>query len=123
MQLSSHFNSAEFACNCGCGYGTNPGDVSDELLIVLEDLRAHYGGQPVVLNSGCRCKKHNAAVGGASSSQHLLGTAADLNISRQSPRAVANYLESRYPDKYGVGRYASFTHVDVRRNKARWGSN
>ena len=27
------------------------------------------------------------------------------------------------PGKYGVGRYQSFTHLDVRRNKARWGNN
>jgi len=122
MKLSPHFDSAEFKCRC-CDYGTNPGDVSDELLVALEDLRAHFGGHPVVLNSGCRCKAHNAAVGGASSSQHLLGTAADLNVSRQSPKTVADYLASRYPNKYGIGRYASFTHLDVRRNKARWGSN
>ena len=27
----------------------------------------------------------------------------------------------KYPDKYGIGMYSSFTHIDTRRTKARWG--
>jgi hypothetical protein len=34
---------------------------------------------------------------------------------------VADYLESKYPSKYGIGRYVGRTHVDVRSDKAyRW---
>lgn len=46
---------------------------------VLEPLRAHYG--PVYINSGYRCPELNKLVGGASTSQHCLGQAADVEAS------------------------------------------
>jgi hypothetical protein len=33
---------------------------------------------------------------------------------------VADYLEEKYPDKYGIGRYIGRTHLDIRKTKARW---
>ena len=45
---------------------------------VLDPAREAFGA-PVRVNSGYRCSRLNAAVGGASGSQHLLGEAADLN--------------------------------------------
>lgn len=113
--LSEHFDRSEFACHCGCGFNT----VSKELITVLEDVRNHFG-QAVTVHSGCRCTSHNAAVKGASKSQHLLGTAADIVVKNRIPALVADYLEHKYPDKYGIGRYKTFTHVDVRHNKSRW---
>lgn len=118
--LSPHFNSSEFRCRCGCGYGTNDGDVDPALIDRLEKMRTHFGGQPVTINSGCRCSKHNKAVGGASSSQHLLGTAADHTVKGVSLNDLANYWRDTYPNCCGVGQYSSFVHYDVRRNKARW---
>lgn len=44
---------------------------------VLDPLREAYG-QPIRVNSGYRCAKHNLAVGGAANSQHLRGEAADI---------------------------------------------
>ncbi|MTB46033.1 D-Ala-D-Ala carboxypeptidase family metallohydrolase [Providencia sp. wls1950] len=117
-KLSEHFNSTEFACKCGCGAS----DVDAELVGVLEDMRANFN-KSVYVVSGRRCAKHNKAVGGAEHSQHLLGTAGDIKVKDVTPKAVADYLESKYPSKYGVGRYKTFTHIDVRKNKARWGSN
>lgn len=117
-RLSEHFNSTEFACKDGCGAS----DVNTELVTVLEDVRAHFN-QPVYVVSGRRCTKHNNAVGGAKHSQHLLGTAGDIKVKNVAPKVVADYLESKYPNKYGIGRYKTFTHIDIRKNKARWGSN
>lgn len=113
--LSEHFGSDEFACHCGCGYK----EVNKELITVLEDIRNHFG-KVVTIHSGCRCAKHNKSVNGANKSQHLLGTAADIVVKNRPPALVADYLEQKYPDKYGVGRYQTFTHIDVRTNKSRW---
>lgn len=45
---------------------------------VLDPAREAFGA-PVRVNSGYRCSRLNAAVGGTASSQHLRGEAADLN--------------------------------------------
>lgn len=44
---------------------------------VLDPLREMYG-KPITVNSGYRCTKLNAAVGGAKTSQHMRGEAADI---------------------------------------------
>ena len=44
---------------------------------VLQPLRDAWG-KPLKVNSGYRCKALNAAVGGAPTSQHLKGEAADI---------------------------------------------
>jgi hypothetical protein len=108
-QLSAHFKKSEFACRCGCGFDT----VSPDLIPVLEDLRSHFS-QPVIINCGCRCPEHNKAVGGAQKSQHMNGLAADVRVQNRTPALVADYLEHKYPDRYGVGRYSGFTHTALK---------
>ena len=115
MQLSKNFSSSEFECKCGCGFD----GVSQELVDVLQIMR-HMLDAPITINSGCRCEEYNAKVGGRAKSQHLLGTAADIVVKGCTPAFVEEYLERRYPDSYGIGKYKSFTHIDVRPNKARW---
>lgn len=113
--LSVNFSRKEFSCHCGCGF-----DVVDaELLGLLESVR-NYFKVPVLVNSGCRCQAYNQTCHGAKSSQHLLGKAADIVLKGISPDDVALYLESLYEERYGIGRYSAFTHVDVRRNCSRW---
>lgn len=46
---------------------------------LLDPIRAVWGG-PITINSGYRCPKLNAAVGGVSTSQHLRGEAADITV-------------------------------------------
>lgn len=46
---------------------------------ILQPVREHFN-KPVVVNSGYRCPSLNKAVGGASTSQHKLGEAADFEI-------------------------------------------
>lgn len=48
---------------------------------VLEPFRRHLG-EPLVISSGYRCPRLNAAVGGVANSQHLKGEAADIRIPR-----------------------------------------
>ncbi len=109
-----HFLRSEFKCFC-CDF-----DVVDaELLQVLTDVREHFN-KPVIINSACRCEAHNKIVGGSSKSQHLLGKASDIVVKGVHSWEVGNYLRVKYPNKYGIGEYDTFTHIDVRKDKARW---
>ena len=113
--LSAHFSRHEFACGCGCGFDT----VDSETLVVAEVIRDHYDAK-IKINSACRCVAHNALVGGGVKSQHLVARAIDIEVDGVPAPEVADYIDSIYPDKYGLGRYSNFTHVDSRKGKARW---
>jgi len=113
--ISEHFSREEFACRCGCGFDV----VDKELLHVLEKVRTHFNA-PVSINSACRCEQHNKDVGGADGSKHKLGIAADIVVRGVEQSMVYDYLCGYAVDKYGIGKYKSFTHIDVRKSKARW---
>lgn len=51
---------------------------------VLDPLREAYG-KPIIVTSGYRCEKLNKAVGGAASSQHVKGQAADIRSVQDTP--------------------------------------
>ena len=116
MKLSANFSRDEFKCNCGnCDYDT----VDIELLRILQHLRDHFK-KPVKITSGNRCVPYNAEVGGSKNSYHVRGRAADIQIDGVSNGEVQRYLLSKYQDKYGIGCYSSFTHIDTRTGKGRW---
>ena len=113
--LSANFSRHEFECSCGCGFDT----VDTDLLTTVEIIRDHFQAR-VRINSGCRCRLHNEAVGGSVNSQHIVARAADIEVEGVAPAKVQDYIEQLFPDKYGLGRYDTFTHVDSRKGKARW---
>ena len=115
MKISPNFDSSEFACKCGCGLD----NVSSELVAVLELVRIKFRS-PVTVSSGCRCKAHNEKEGGAPRSKHLDGIAADIKVKGVQPNEVYNFLDRLFPHECGLGQYETFTHVDVRKTKARW---
>ena len=123
--LSKHFSRSEFQCTgcrgkiCPQGYNNGNGYsvVDVQLLEMLEHLRVHFG-QPIKVNSGFRCVERNAEVGGASSSKHMHGMAADIVVSGVEPGAVYRYLDTRWNG--GLGNYPSFTHLDTRPYKVRF---
>ena len=109
-----------------CRDGTDTVMVDEALTVVLQCIREHFG-KAVVITSGYRTPAHNAVVGGAKSSQHLLGRAADIRVQGVSVEDVAAYAENLMPDWGGVGRYpvkagraTGWVHVDTRADKARW---
>ena len=115
--LTKHFSRHEFKCNCEeCDQDT--ADV--DLLRLLEKIRANFRA-PIKITSANRCPDYNEKVGGSKNSQHLKSRAADIIVIGVDPHLVADWVDETYPDKYGVGKYSNFTHVDSRNVKARWG--
>ncbi len=112
--ISRHFRRSEFACKCGCGFCA----VDVELLAVLEGVREYFGAA-VIINSPCRCKRHNQLEGGRKNSQHCNGLAADIRVAGVNSDVVWRHLLERYPNKYGIGRYRGRTHIDVKPGAAR----
>ena len=121
-QLSPAFKVREFRCRDG----SDAIMIDQTLVVLLQAIRERFGGA-VVITSGYRTAAHNAAVGGAKSSQHLLGRAADIQVAGVSVEDVAAYAESLLPGWGGVGRYPvkagrakGWVHVDTRAKKSRW---
>lgn len=113
--LSDNFKVREFACNDG----SDTVLISEELVDLLQKIRDHFG-VAVTINSGYRTSAYNKKVGGATNSQHVKGTAADIVIKGVDPLTVAQYSEHLMPNSGGIGVYQTFTHVDVRTSRSRW---
>jgi len=109
---TQHFTIKEFECKCGCGFDY----VQIELLQVLEQIR-HKFNLPVIVNSACRCRYHNEAVGGKTHSYHLMGMAADIHIKGVPPQWLYDIIDDLYPDSLGLLCYENFVHVDIRSGK------
>ncbi len=97
-----------------------------KLCHVLCDLRAAVRPAPVLVSSWYRDAIYNHCVGGVVRSMHLTGGAADVTKVGFTPAEVAEILD-RHPksDQFGLGRYRTFTHIDVRgmigrSSPARW---
>lgn len=114
-----HFKRSEFKCKCGKYCNGFPVEPDEDLVELLEKIRNHFNA-PVTIKSGVRCATHNKNVGGASSSQHVKGTAADIKVKGVAPKKVVAYAETLLPGTGGIGTYSTFTHVDVRKTKSRW---
>lgn len=115
--VSKYFRREEFACKCGRHCNGFPVEPDEELLKVLDEIRETVG--PVYVNSGIRCKLHNANEGGASNSRHLYGDAADIRCAGKTPRQLYDIACKLLP-KGGVGLYSWGIHVDTRGYQARW---
>ncbi len=114
-KLSANFVVKEFACRDGSDCIL----IDTELVKLLQNIRSHFR-KPITINSAYRTSTYNKKIGGAARSQHCLGTAADIVIKGVSPLTVAQYAEGVLASKGGIGLYKTFTHVDVRKSRARW---
>lgn len=90
-----------------------------QLCAEFEVIRAQCGDLPIVIGSAYRTPEHNRRVGGAAKSQHVEGRALDLYP--PAGWTVADFWKvihawARLPESrlYGVGRYPSFVHIDIR---------
>tara|TARA_R110000851_G_scaffold2933_5_gene11945 strand:+ start:502 stop:888 length:387 start_codon:yes stop_codon:yes gene_type:complete len=122
MKLTENFNLSEFQCKCGCEMPAFVKENIQELALNLQMLRDIVGA--LNLTNAYRCKEHNLAVGGSVKSQHLVGKAADIQSIGAEPSEIANITEVLMDAKKlkagGIGRYNTFTHIDIRGSVARW---
>jgi len=120
---SENFHDKEFRCKCRHRAPWLPECkqkfVPNELIAIMQDVRDHFGAA-VTVHSGHRCKAYNKHVGGAKRSKHMKAIACDFTVDGVTPNEVAEYLLAKYPNQYGIGRYNTFTHIDVRKRRARW---
>lgn len=87
LQLTPHFKLSEFEKSESAKAHGIDNHVTDSFIpniknlceLVLEPLRQNLDC-PIVIGSGFRCSKLNAAVGGVKNSQHQYGEAADIHI-------------------------------------------
>jgi zinc D-Ala-D-Ala carboxypeptidase len=64
---------------------------------IFEPIRKHFG-VPILISSGYRSKELNKAIGGATTSQHLLGQAIDIDMDGSSSgvtnKMVFDYIKA-----------------------------
>ena len=92
-----------------------------DLLATVQTFTTYVHARPVelVLNSGYRTPRRNATIEGAAvNSQHIHGRAADISVAGVPHRDVRDAAEASGAP--GMGRYASFTHLDVGPPGRRW---
>lgn len=113
-----YFQRAEFRCQCGGRYCNGfPAEMAEETVRLADEIRRR-AGVPLNVNSGVRCKQHNADVGGVWNSLHLTGQAIDLapiggNIPVARLQEIAEQVQAEtMPGRGGLGRYAWGVHVD-----------
>ena len=86
---------------------------------VLDPLREMYG-HPIHVTSGYRCEALNKAVGGAKTSQHLRGEAADIHTGKRGENAKLYRLIEKYYDydqliwEHGTDQEPSWVHVSYK---------
>lgn len=122
QQLSEHLKRTEVQCHCGCGFA----DMKPGMVHLFERIRAlccQIKGRdvPIIVNSGCRCREHNKAIGGAKNSQHVRGNALDLRcpdgFTIDAFAGVCDTLNQT--GAVIVYRKRNFIHVDDRGTKVR----
>lgn len=113
-----YFTREELRCQCGGKYCNGfPAEPAEETVRVADEIRRR-AGVPLNVNSGVRCKQHNADVGGVWNSLHLTGQAIDLapiggNISTTRLQEIAEQVQvEKMPGQGGLGRYDWGVHID-----------
>lgn len=126
-RLTRNFMSNEFDCKCTRD-DCKDTKVDTQLLVLLEQVRTCLG-VPIKLTSAYRCSAHNAAVGGAGGSEHVNGSAADIQPTQGSfsdtDAGKVRHLMKGYG---GLGQYPvpggrlAWLHIDTGPERA-WSVN
>jgi hypothetical protein len=86
----------------------------------VADEARHRLGRPLRINSGYRSPAYNRAISGSSASIHMRGGALDLSGSPATLHRILQEMRAEGLFRGGIGRYKTFTHVDVRGKNADW---
>ncbi len=108
----SYFKFDEFECKCGCGFNNIDIDLLSRLNMARIDAKVSF-----IINSGCRCNKHNKNVGGSPTSSHLRGLAVDIKCESSLDRQIMLTSLIKVGFKR-IGISKTFLHVDVDPNKS-----
>lgn len=81
---------------------------------LLQPLRDAWG-EPLIINSGYRCKELNEKVGGVETSMHRTGEAADVACS--NPYELAKLIKRLGLEYDQVILYPTFVHIAYTRNR------
>jgi uncharacterized protein YcbK (DUF882 family) len=86
----------------------------------VADEARHRLGKPLRINSAYRSPAYNRAISGAIASIHVRGGALDLSGSPATLHKILTQMRAEGLFRGGIGRYKTFTHVDVRGKNADW---
>lgn len=90
--------------------------LTDLCLNILEPLRTLVG-KSVNVQSGFRNPTVNSLVGGSSTSQHMKGQAADINVEGMTPSELFNLIrKSTLPYDQLIDEFSSWVHISYRAN-------
>jgi zinc D-Ala-D-Ala carboxypeptidase len=105
FMIESNFTVDELKCPC-CG---EIGAIEEFLLPRLQTARIIYN-EPIIVTSGYRCEKHNAEIGGATSSLHPLSSAIDASYSSGTKlgRLVNAFIAAGFNE---IGIYEKHIHA------------
>ena len=110
-----YFKMSEFECRDGCPMPASARENIEALVEAVLDPAREKFGKPITVNSGYRCPRHNAAVGGVPNSQHMRGEAADVSAgSAQASREVGKIIEQLGKFDQLIY-YPTFVHVSWKR--------
>ena len=121
--ITENFSYSEFKCKSG---RVMPNDIKPNIAALAENLQVlrNYLHASIHITSGYRDPHYNKQVGGASSSQHMKGFAADITVKGYTPKAVHAVIEGLIAQgkmkQGGLGLYKGWVHYDIRGVHARW---
>tara|TARA_R110000796_G_scaffold70457_1_gene160257 strand:- start:2049 stop:2456 length:408 start_codon:yes stop_codon:yes gene_type:complete len=135
MKLTENFSLDEFIKSRF--YGENQECVNEifednreQLLPNIQELANNlqvirdYCGSPISINIAFRPVWWEIRQGRSGNSQHCLGKAADIVIQGYTPTETYVLIEKLIGEGLikdgGLGKYNTFTHIDVRGKHARW---
>ena len=92
-----------------------------DLLVGIDGMASRLNARPVFLSTW-RSEEHNANIGGAKDSQHVLGNAGDVTF---PGKTLEEMYQAAVAEHFGgIGLYPdpgqNFIHVDTRSNPGTW---
>jgi len=111
MQVTKNFNEIEMSCPC-CGALVYEQSFIDHLQLLRDILQIAFIIKP---GGFYRCRYYNDSLpGGAPTSQHLRGRAADIKISSWSSFSKWKFIKESANLGLSLGFYSHHFHIDKR---------